>query len=138
MTVLALLTALVLAAVGALHVVWMFSPWPLRTREEFASRVVGVPADRLPSPGLTAVPALLLALAAYLVVGRADLVAVPGPEWPAVVGTAGVAAVLLLRGVGGLVASAGKKTEFARLDLRIYSPLCIALSAATASVAFLA
>ncbi|RKT55802.1 DUF3995 domain-containing protein [Saccharothrix australiensis] len=134
-TVLALLTALVLAAVGALHVVWMFSPWPLRSREEFARRVVGVEGDRLPPPALTAVVVVLLGVAAYLVLGRAGLLPVPGPAWLPVVGTAGLAAVLLLRGVRGLVSSPGKGTEFARLDLRVYSPLCLALAAAAGSLA---
>ncbi|MBB5953950.1 hypothetical protein FHS29_000520 [Saccharothrix tamanrassetensis] len=137
MTVLALLTALVLVAVGVLHVVWVFSPWPLRSPEEFARRVVGVTPDRLPSRGLTAGVAVLLALAAYLVAARGGVVGAPGPEWPAVVGTAGVAVVFLMRGAGGLVSSARKDTEFARLDRRIYSPLCLALAAATGAVAAL-
>ncbi|MEJ2855689.1 MULTISPECIES: DUF3995 domain-containing protein [unclassified Saccharothrix] len=136
MTVLALVTAVVLGAVGVLHVVWMFSPWPLRTREEFARRVVDVPVERLPSPPLTAAVAVALGLAAYLVVGRAGVVGVPGPEWVPVVGSAGVAAVMLLRGAGGLAVSTRKDTEFARLDVRVYSPLCLALAAATALVAF--
>ncbi|MEV0677378.1 DUF3995 domain-containing protein [Actinosynnema sp. NPDC050436] len=138
MALLALVTALVLVAVGGLHVVWAFSPWPLRSREEFASRVVGVPPERLPSPGLTFAVAGLLLVAGYLVVARAGLVGTPGPAWLTVAGTGGVAAVLLLRGAGGLVASARKDTPFARLDLRVYSPLCLALAAATGLVAALA
>ncbi|MFE9748009.1 DUF3995 domain-containing protein [Saccharothrix saharensis] len=136
MAVLALLTAGVLIAVGALHVLWVFSPWPLRSREEFARRVVDVPPEKLPSPGLTLAVAVLLGLAGYLVAGRADLVGVPGPAWLPVVGTAGVAAVFLLRGAGGLVASSRKSTEFARLDLRFYSPLCLALATSCAVLAF--
>ncbi|CCH30761.1 DUF3995 domain-containing protein [Actinosynnema sp. NPDC047251] len=138
MTLLALLTALALVAIGGLHVVWAFSPWPLRSREEFASRVVGVPTDRLPSRGLTLAVAGLLAVAAYLVAARGGLVGAPGPAWLTVAGAAGVAAVMLLRGAGGLVSSARQDTEFARLDLRIYSPLCLGLAAATGLVAALA
>ncbi|GAA1352263.1 DUF3995 domain-containing protein [Saccharothrix algeriensis] len=137
MVVLALITALVLAAVGVLHVVWVFTPWPLRSPEEFARRVVGVTPDRLPPPGLTAAVAVLLGLAAYLVAGRAGLVAVPGPGWWTAVGAAGVAAVLLLRGVRGLVVSTGRDTEFARLDRRVYSPLCLALACGAGLVAAL-
>ncbi|WP_274383475.1 DUF3995 domain-containing protein [Saccharothrix deserti] len=99
-------------------------------------RVVDVPPDKLPSPGMTLAVAVLLALAAYLVVGRADLVGVPGPSWLPVVGTAGVAAVLLLRGAGGLVVSSRRSTEFARLDLRYYSPLCLTLAVCCAVIAF--
>ncbi|MFD0206970.1 MULTISPECIES: DUF3995 domain-containing protein [Saccharothrix] len=136
MAVLALLTAGVLVLVGALHVVWIFSPWPLGSREEFARRVVDVPPERLPSPGPTLAVALALGLAAYLVVGRAELVGVPGPSWVSVVGTVGVAVVLLLRGGSGLVMSSRRSTEYSRLDLRVYSPLCLALATSCAVVAF--
>lgn len=137
MTVLALLTAAVLMLVGALHVVWMFSPWPLRTREEFARRVVDVPVEKLPTAGMTAVVALLLGVAGYLVAARAELVAVVGPGWLPAVGTGGVAAVLLLRGAGGLVMSSRQSTEFARLDRRYYSPLSLVLALSCAAVAVL-
>jgi hypothetical protein len=137
MTVLALLTATVLLLVGALHVAWMFSPWPLRTRAEFARRVVDVPVEKLPSPGLTAVVALLLGVAGYLVVARAGLIAVAGPGWLPAVGTGGVAAVLGLRGAGGLVMSARRSTDFARLDRRYYSPLCLILAVSCTAVAVL-
>jgi hypothetical protein len=137
MTALALLTAAVLMLVGALHVVWMFSPWPLRTREEFARRVVDVPVEKLPTPAMTAVVALLLGVAGYLVAARAELVAVVGPGWLPIVGTGGVAAVLLLRGAGGLVMSSRRSTEFARLDRRYYSPLSLVLGLSCAAVAVL-
>jgi hypothetical protein len=137
MSVLALLTAIVLLLVGALHVVWMFSPWPLRTREEFARRVVDVPVEKLPTPPLTAVVALLLGVAGYLVIARAGLVAVVGPGWLPAVGTGGVAAVLALRGAGGLVMSTRRSTEFARLDRRYYSPLCLVLAVSCTAVAVL-
>jgi hypothetical protein len=137
MMVLGSVTATVLTLVGALHVVWMFSPWPLRTREEFASRVVGVPVEKLPTGPATGAVAVLLALAAYLVAGRAGVVPVPGPSWLAAAGTACVAAVFLLRGAGGLVVSSRQDTEFARLDQRIYSPLCLVLAACCATVAAL-
>ncbi len=135
MTGLALLTAAVLLLVGALHVVWTFSPWPLRTREEFARRVVDVPVDKLPTPGMTFAVALLLVVAGYLVVAQAELVAMPGPRWLPAVGTGGVAAVLLLRGGAGLVLSSRRDTEFARLDRRYYSPLCLALAGCCAVIA---
>jgi hypothetical protein len=136
MTALALLTAGVLVLVSAIHVLWIFSPWPWRSWEEFGRKGVDVSVDKLPPPALTATVAALLGLAAYLVVGRAGLVGVPGPSWLAVVGTAGLAAVFLLRGVGGLVVSSRRSTDFARLDLRVYSPLCLALAVSCAVIAF--
>ncbi|TWP53867.1 DUF3995 domain-containing protein [Lentzea tibetensis] len=135
MAALALLTAVVLVLIGALHVVWMFSPWPLRTREEFARRVVDVPVDKLPTAGMTAVVAVLLGVAGYLVVARAGLVTAAGPGWLPAVGTGCVAAVLLLRGAGGLVVSSRRSTEFARLDRLYYSPLCLGLAASCGAVA---
>ncbi|ANZ39821.1 hypothetical protein BBK82_31035 [Lentzea guizhouensis] len=137
MTGLAVTTAAVLLLVGVLHVVWMFSPWPLRTREEFARRVVDVPVDKLPTPGMTFAVAVLLGVAGYLVVAQAALVAIPGPRWLPAVGTGAVAAVLLLRGAGGLVLSFRRDTEFARLDRRYYSPLCLALAGSCAVLAVL-
>ncbi|WP_199443039.1 DUF3995 domain-containing protein [Umezawaea beigongshangensis] len=137
MTVLALLTAVVLLLVGVLHVVWTFSPWPLRTREDFARRVVDVPVDKLPTPGMTLAVASLLCVAAYLVAARADLVAVPGPRWLPAAGAGGVAVVLLLRGAAGLVMSSRRDTEFARLDRRYYSPLCLGLATSCAVLALL-
>lgn len=137
MTVLALLTATVLLLIGALHVVWTFSPWPLRTREDFARRVVDVPVDKLPTPGMTLMVALLLGVAGYLIAARAGLVAMPGPTWIPAAGAGGVAAVLLLRGAAGLVMSFRRDTEFARLDRRYYSPLCLGLAGSCAVVALL-
>ncbi|MFD7659103.1 DUF3995 domain-containing protein [Actinosynnema sp. NPDC059797] len=135
MTVPALLTAAALVLIGALHVVWTFSPWPLRTREEFARRVVDVPVDRLPTPAMTLGVAALLGAAGYLVAARAELVTAPGPSWLPTAGTAGVAAVLLLRGTAGLVTSSRRTTEFARLDRRYYSPLCLTLATSCAALA---
>ncbi|MDQ2585251.1 DUF3995 domain-containing protein [Saccharothrix yanglingensis] len=135
MIVLAVLTAAVLVLIGALHVLWMFSPWPLRTREEFARRVVDVPVDKLPTPGVTLVVAVLLVVAGYLVAARAELVAVPGPRWLPAAGAAGVAVVFLLRGTAGLLVSSRRTTEFARLDRRYYSPLCLGLAASCAVLA---
>ena len=137
MAALALGTATALFLIGALHVVWMFSPWPLRTREEFASRVVGVPVEKLPSAPMTGGVALLLGMAAYLIVSRVGLLPLPGPGWLAVAGTTGVAAVLLLRGAGGLIVSSRHDTEFAQLDKRIYSPLCLVLAGCCGAVAVL-
>lgn len=120
-------TAALLALVGALHVVWMFSPWPLVDRQAFARRVVGVEVDRLPGRGATLVVAVLLFAAAYLVVARVGGAPPVGPVWVVHAGVATVAAVLLLRGAGGLVTSTRKDTEFARWDRRLYAPLCLVL-----------
>ncbi|SDI05800.1 Protein of unknown function [Actinokineospora alba] len=135
MMVLGGIAAIVLVLVGGLHVVWMFSPWPVRTRAEFARKVVGVEADDLPNRFLTALVAIALFAAAYLVAARAGIVGVIGPRWATPVGTATVAAVLLFRGVAGFITSARKDTEFTYWDLRVYAPLCVVLGGACLAVA---
>ncbi|GGS55935.1 DUF3995 domain-containing protein [Actinokineospora fastidiosa] len=132
----ALVVALVLIAIQ--HVVWMISPWPLRTPEELARKVVGVEADRLPSRPLTFGVVVLLAAAAYLVAARGGLVDAPGPEWLVTVGAGGVAVVLLARGLSGMATSLRRDTEFAHWDVRIYSPLSLTLGVLGAVVTLLA
>lgn len=135
MTVVVWVVVIALVLVGALHVVWMFTPWPLRTPEEFARRVVGVGVERLPSRAMTFGVVVLLAVAAYLVAARGGLLGAPGPWWLTAVGAGGVAVVLLARGLGGLATSVGGDTEFARWDARLYSPLCLLLGGLGAAVA---
>lgn len=129
-----------LAAIGLLHVVWAFSSWPLADRSSFADAVVGVPEADLPSRGLTLLVAVALVLAALLVAAQGNAIGRLGPDWLFRLGTWAVAAVLLLRGLGGLVASAllnsGTET-FRQLDLVVYSPLCLLLAVGAAAVAVL-
>ena len=82
----------------------------------------------------TGVVALGLGLAAALVLGRAGVTPRVGPpsvyEW----GTWALGAVFALRAVGefryvGLF-KRQRRTRFARLDTRVYTPLCAALAAA--------
>ncbi|WP_412540635.1 DUF3995 domain-containing protein [Longispora sp. K20-0274] len=126
------IAAVTLALVSALHVIWIFSPWPLATRADFARLVVGVPEEGLPSRPLTALVAGLIATAGYIVAARAGLLPEVGPRWVYAIGAFAVAGVLALRGVGGLIASGvrtGSAPDFNALDLRYYSPLCVALAA---------
>ncbi|MFH9067535.1 DUF3995 domain-containing protein [Streptomyces coeruleorubidus] len=126
-----------LGAVGALHGIWTFSPWPLANRAEFARTVVGVAEADLPTPELTAAVAAALGAASYVIAARADLVPQVGPRRVVRPGVWGVAGVLLLRGAGGLLSSVltGRSTDFTRWDLALYSPLCLALGGLTAYVA---
>lgn len=114
-----------------LHVVWATgSTWPADDRDKLADLVLG--HRPLPSTFLTWLVAALLA-AATAVTGRATLG--DSPSRAVRLGARAVGATLLVRGAGGLIVSGadleGATPEYRRLDLRLYSPLCLALGAAT-------
>lgn len=137
----ATLATVTLAGIGVLHAVWAFSPWPFDERATFSDAVVGVPVAEAPSAPMTLGVAVLLAAAAALVAVRGGLTRGVGPAWMWRWGTWTVAGVLLLRGLGGLLASAlqlgtwAQSQTFQRLDLLVYSPLCLVLGGAVALVA---
>lgn len=127
-------TAGVLAAIGGLHAVWGAGiAWPARDRASLARQVVG--SDRVPPPAACFAVTGALGAAAALTLARTagdDQV-----RWLGHLGTAGIAAVLGVRGVAGLVGSGLLRTghpEYRRRDVAVYSPLCLALAAATIMV----
>jgi hypothetical protein len=126
-----------LGGAAAMHVVWISSPWPFDNLADFTRAIGGVSEAEAPSAAATAAVAAALGAAAYLVSAEADLT----PRiLPARLGRAGVATVagaLLLRGSVGLVSSgfARESTTYTRLDLVLYSPLCLTLGTLAAYVA---
>ncbi len=131
---------------AVLHAAWARgSTWPAADRQQLADLVVGRRASRadggFPDARASWAVAVLLTGAAGLTAARAGLVPVPGgrSSWPVRVGTGVVASVLLARGTGGLVVSAvdlvPTTPAFRRWNLRLYSPLCLALGGAVAAVA---
>lgn len=127
-----------LAVLAALHVRWAFSSWPLPDRARFAEVVVGTSADKVPSGNAMCTVAGLLG-SASLLVARCGA---PGPERPgriAFLGTRTVAGVLVARAAGGFVVSGlavgNAPAPFRRLDLTVYSPLCLLLGVGAARVA---
>lgn len=127
-------TAATLGAVGALHLVWgLGSPWPFTTREQLARTVVGVPELRHP-PGLPACAAVATALGVAAGAAIATTSQRRRLRGAASMGTGIAAGVLGLRGLAGLVTSAALPRrvtpEYRRLDLALYSPLCLALAGA--------
>ena len=127
-------SAVVLGALAVLHGIWAFSPWPLDSRARYAEVVVGVRERDLPSTAATLGVAGLLAAAARLVLMRSGVVSSAGPAWLPRWGVRVVAAALLLRAAAGFAVSGlgwGDAPEaFRRLDLTVYSPLCLVLGAA--------
>ncbi|MER5942444.1 DUF3995 domain-containing protein [Streptomyces sp. NPDC001928] len=131
--------AIGLAAAGFMHVIWVFSPWPLASRSDYARIVVGVSEADLPSAPLTAAAAAALLLAAYLVAARAGVSQAVLPGWMIRIGPWLVATVLLMRGLGGFLVSAldliGAPAEYTHWDLQLYSPVCVLLGGLSAWVA---
>jgi len=103
------ITATVLVAIAGLHVAWgMGSSYPFQSRDELADSVVGT--SEVPSPMACMAVAGLLVLAAALVAGFPPL-----PK--------------RVRAIALRVVTAVDSPTFARLDKRLYSPLCLWLAA---------
>lgn len=128
-----------LGVLSAAHVGWLFTSWPLPDRARFAEAVVGVGPEDTPGTPATVGVAVLLAQAAILVkrCGAKDPTRRPGRM--VVMGTRAVAGVLVTRAVAGFVLSGSRLVPapevYRRLDLTVYSPLCLVLGAGAAAVA---
>jgi hypothetical protein len=128
------IAATLFAAIAGLHVLWAVGiSWPASSKAQLAE-AFGFTADTLPPPPAILVVAGLLLAAALLVSARAGLFRVRIPDWMAGVGTWTVAVVLLGRALMGL-GSIGMDEVAARLDVALYSPLCLVLGALTVVVA---
>jgi hypothetical protein len=130
----AIATAMVLLAIAGLHMYWVAGGrWPNRDAASLNEMVVGARPGAAPPPRLltAAVSAGLVGMALGAVAAR-GLVALPLPgtvralTWVA-------AGVLAVRGIGGFfdrwLRPHTVAMPFARLNLWIYSPLCVALAA---------
>lgn len=125
-----------LFAVAALHVAWgAGSTWPYPDSPTLARNVLGL-ADSPGAPPPAATFAVSGALAAAASAALARTSTHPRIRAAARLLTVPAAAVLALRGVGGfaqsLLTPEAATEEFTRNDLRIYSPLCLALAAGLA------
>lgn len=137
-----IVAGLALAVIAVFHVVWVVTPWPLATREDLARNVVGRADGTLPLgffvPASIGV-AVALGFASYLVAAQAGAVTTALSGDLVRIGTWGVAAVLLGRGGWGALESGLQLGEapasYRRLDLMIYSPLCLLLGGLAALVA---
>jgi hypothetical protein len=121
-----------LGAIAAIHAAWALGwRWPGGTDQALAERVVG--ADGLPpEPVVWAVAAVLGAAAtavAAVATGRREPI-LRAATWS-------VAGVLIARGTLGIPIHVigGLDSIYARLDVALYSPLCLALGLGAALVA---
>ncbi|MER5865243.1 DUF3995 domain-containing protein [Kitasatospora sp. NPDC002040] len=134
------LAATGLIGAGVLHGVWLRSPWPLETPAELARVVVGPagPDGGLPPKAATAVVAGLLGAAGGLVLAGARPESRLGRARLVRAGMWTVAGVLAARGAAGPAVSGlrlrEETPEFRRLNLRLYSPLCLGLAGLTGHV----
>jgi Protein of unknown function (DUF3995) len=133
-------TALGLASAGAIHAAWgLGMSWPGTDATSLARKVVG--SSIFPSSRDCFAVAGLLGIAASLVAARTrpkSIIAKIAPNPIAGLGVGVLGSVLAARGVLGFVGSATNllhtTSEFRRLNLVIYSPLCIALAAGAFAV----
>jgi hypothetical protein len=134
-TVIPLTLTLVLVAIGVLHLIWAFSPWPLGDKVTFTKRVVGNDSGEMPPAMLSALVGLAMMAGGVLTLMVNDSIPVIGPEWLRTVGIYGLAMTLLGRGLGGYFMNTGATVEFQRLNTVFYSPLCVVLGLLTGVVA---
>ena len=127
-----LTAATVLLAAGAVHVGWAFGKsWPAGDRDRAASMFAG--AGRVPGRAACLGVAALLGAAAAVTAGAG------GAHPLARSARAGVAGVLLLRGVAGITGNTGRlvpwdpSEEFRKVDRRYYGPGCLAVAALAAA-----
>jgi hypothetical protein len=136
---LALVPALVFAVLAVIHVYWAFGPRGVT----FAAIPTRPDGTATMNPGVLAslVVAGLLATAAFLVGESGGWWEPLLPRTVRVIGTAGVAAVMALRGIGDFnyvgLFKRQRDSAFARNDTRYFTPLVLLLAALTASVVIL-
>jgi len=125
-------------AIAALHAYWALGGfWPGRDEESLARVVVGGPPGmRFPGRAATWAVVAVLAGGAAVVLAAAGILPVPAPRG-LVRGAAFLgAAVLLLRGIEGFLDVRLRpdtaSSPFARLNVILYSPLCLVLALLTA------
>ncbi len=125
-------------AIAGLHAYWALGGfWPGTDRETLHRTVVGgAPGRNSPGPIATWIVAALLVGAALTVLGAAGLL--PSPVSRAWLRSAALvgAGVLAVRGLAGFfdtrLRPATVGGDFARLNVRLYSPLCLMLALSTA------
>jgi len=127
----------VYAALAVVHVAWAAG---IKTAATAAvpTRSDGQPVIR-PGPAATVAVAVLLLVAAFVLLGDVEILPPLVPRMLYRIGTWGIGAVFLLRVIGDFryigMFKRERTSRFARLDTRVYTPLCALLAAGTLFVA---
>ncbi len=136
MLVVGLSAGVTLAAIGALHVYWAFGG-KLGGGAAVPERD-GAPLFR-PSRGATLLVAGALFTGAALLFAQSGVVAVGSPAMVVRVGCWGLAFVFAARAIGDFrwvgMFKRERRSRFARMDTRVFTPLCLVLAVACAVVA---
>jgi hypothetical protein len=142
----AALVTIMLGLLAALHFYWgLGGRWPGHDDRSLVEMVVGRTRD-MKAPDFWACLFVTFALlaAAALVALHGGLLRLSLPDWVRVIVQVGfwtAFAVFAARGVAGFVPAAfryAEGTPFARLNLLLYSPLCLAIAAGFVAVHFTA
>ena len=137
MMVLAVATSVVLLALSLLHVYWAAGG-----RRAIDAVIPTVSGRRTlhPSRFATLTVAAALAMAGLIAFGATGMLRTVAPAWLIRTGLVVLAAVFGLRAVGDFrligFTKRVKGTRFARLDTRVFSPLCVGLAVAFAALAW--
>jgi hypothetical protein len=135
MNILAVFTTAVFLALSVLHVYWALGG---RRGTDVVIPTVNGRRTLNPSSLATLVIAVALAVAAALALGSTGILNWIAPAWLIRSGLVGLSLVFGLRAVGDFRLIGFTKrvtdTRFARLDTRLFSPLCAGLAAACAAL----
>ena len=134
MSAIAILLAVVLLALAALHAYWGFGGvWPGTDTRSCARTVAGFRnIDAMPGPGASFAVAAALAATALVALAIGGLLALPLPGLLVSAAALGATLVFAGRGIAGFTPAWRRLTPeqpFAALDRRYYSPLCLAMAA---------
>jgi hypothetical protein len=126
----AVLIALLLTVVSAMHFAWAFgSHWPTQSESELARMVVGTNGiTQMPPQILTGIVAVLIALAALWPLAWIGAVNLRLPSWIITSGMVVLTLIFLSRGIAGylpIVTSTSAEEPFATLNRLYFSPLII-------------
>ncbi len=140
MSMIATAAASVLFVIAALHAYWgMGGVWPGVDAQSCSRTVTGFPGrNKMPGAAASFAVVAALALAALVALTQGGLIATPLPPVLTLLATLGAMAVFLGRGIAGFTPAWRRLTPempFARLDVILYSPLCLTIGAAFAILA---